>query len=325
MTEASAGTALVAQVAARTTEQVSSVIVGKEEQVNLLLVALLSEGHVLIDDVPGVAKTLLAKTLAAALGLRFARVQCTPDLLPADVTGSEVFNLKTGEFEFRPGPIFANMVLVDEINRATPRTQSSFLEAMEERQVTVEGQSHELPRPFAVLATQNPVELKGTFPLPEAQLDRFLIRLRLGYPSAAEEERMLERFRSGDPLAAVVPVTSAEELARARDAARAVFVSPDVERYIVAIVRATRESAAVALGASPRAALSLMHAAQAAAVLAGRDYVTPDDVQRLAPAALAHRMMLARQELLERRDPETVVAALLAEVPVPVEGPTAAG
>ena len=325
MTEVSAGTSLVAQVAARTTEQVSSVIVGKEEQVNLLLVALLSEGHVLIDDVPGVAKTLLAKTLAAALGLRFARVQCTPDLLPADVTGSEVFNLKTGEFEFRPGPIFANVILVDEINRATPRTQSSFLEAMEERQVTVEGQSHELPRPFAVLATQNPVELKGTFPLPEAQLDRFLIRLRLGYPSAAEEERVLERFRSGDPFAAVVPVTSAEELALARDAARAVFVSPDVERYIVAIVRATRESAAVALGASPRAALSLMHAAQAAAVLAGRDYVTPDDVQRLAPAALAHRMMLSRQELLERRDPETVVAALLAEVPAPVEGPTAAG
>jgi MoxR-like ATPase len=301
-------------------EAVGGVIVGKSEQVGLLLVALLAEGHVLIDDVPGVAKTLLVRTLAASLGLRFARLQCTPDLLPGDVTGSQVFDQKSGDFTFRPGPLFANLVLADEINRATPRTQSSFLEAMEERQITVEGVTHSLPRPFLVLATQNPIELKGTFPLPEAQLDRFLLRLRMGYPTADEEARILERFRGDDPLAAVERVAGADDLLAARDAARGVFVSPPVVRYIVELVRATRENEVLALGASPRAALALMHAAQAAAALAGRDFVTPDDVVRLASPVLAHRLILGRDALIERRDAADVMAALLDSVPAPVEG-----
>jgi len=301
-------------------EAVAGVIVGKAEQVDLLLVALLAEGHVLIDDVPGVAKTLLVRTLAASLGLRFARLQCTPDLLPGDVTGSQVFDQKSGDFSFRPGPLFANLVLADEINRATPRTQSSFLEAMEERQVTAEGVTHPLPRPFLVLATQNPVELKGTFPLPEAQLDRFLLRLRMGYPTAEEEARILERFRSDDPLAAVAPVAGADDLLAARDVARGVFVSPDIVRYIVELARATRDSEILALGASPRAALALMHAAQAAAALAGRDFVVPDDVVRLAGPVLAHRLILGRDALIARRDAEGVVAALLDSVAAPVEG-----
>jgi MoxR-like ATPase len=309
----------VAQLAHDVTEQVGSVIVGKDDQVGLLLVALLTEGHVVIDDVPGVAKTLLVKTLAAALGLKFTRVQCTPDLLPGDVTGSEVFNQKTAAFEFRPGPVFANFVLADEINRATPRTQSSFLEAMEERQVTVEGAAHPLPRPFLVMATQNPVELKGTFPLPEAQLDRFLMKLRLGYPTQAEEVRMLARFRNAEPLADVRAVASVDDILAVRDAAREVHVSDDIESYIVAIVRATRETPTLTLGASPRAALMLMHAAQARAVLAGRDFVTPDDVAALAAPVLAHRLLLARDALIEQRDPAAVVAGVLAGIAAPVE------
>ena len=298
---------------------VERVIVGKHEQVRLLLAALLAEGHVLVDDVPGVAKTLLVRTLAAALGLRFARVQCTPDLLPGDVTGSEVFDQRRGEFEFRPGPIFANLVLADEINRATPRTQSSFLEAMEERQVTVEGTSYPLPRPFLVLATQNPVELKGTFPLPEAQLDRFLMKLRMGYPTRDEEVAILVRFRDADPLAEVTPVAGAEDLLEARDVARSVHVATDVERYIVDLVRSTRGARDVLLGASPRSALALMKAAQASAALAGRGYVIPDDVAGLAVPVLAHRLLLARDAAVARLTPESVVERLLGEVPAPVE------
>ena len=300
---------------------VERVIVGKREQVRLVLVALLAEGHVLIDDVPGVAKTLLVRTLAASLGLRFVRVQCTPDLLPADVTGSEVFDQRSAEFDFRPGPIFANLVLADEVNRATPRTQSSFLEAMEERQVTIEGTSHPLPRPFLVLATQNPVELKGTFPLPEAQLDRFLLRLRMGYPSRAEETAMLGRFRTDDPLAALRPAAGAAELLAAQAVVRAVHVAPPVEGYVVDLVRATREAADVALGASPRAALALMRAAQASAALAGRGYVIPDDVGGLAVPVLSHRLLLSRDAAAERRRPEDVVEGLLAAVAAPVESP----
>ncbi len=297
---------------------VEHVIVGKHDQVRLLLVALLAEGHVLIDDVPGVAKTLLVRTLAAALSLRFVRVQCTPDLLPGDVTGSEVFDQRTSEFDFRPGPIFANLVLADEINRATPRTQSSFLEAMEERQVTVEGASYALPRPFLVLATQNPVELKGTFPLPEAQLDRFLLRLRMGYPSE-EEATILERVRADDPLTEVGPVAGADDLLAARDAARTVHVAADVEGYIVDLVRATRGARDLLLGASPRSALALMKAAQASAALAGRTFVIPDDVAELAVPVLAHRLLLARDAAVERRPPESVVERLLGEVAAPVE------
>ena len=233
-------------------EQVGRVVVGKADQTRLLIVALLADGHVLLDDVPGVAKTLLVRTLSAALGLAFSRIQCTPDLLPADVTGSLVFDQKSGEFEFRPGPLFANVVLADEINRATPRAQSAFLEAMEERGVTVDGTTHALPQPFTVLATQNPVELKGTFPLPEAQVDRFLLCLRMGYPGAEDEARMLERFRSGDPLAEVRAVVSADDLRAVRAVVRAVHVSADVAGYIVALARATRESPLLRLGASPR-------------------------------------------------------------------------
>ena len=303
------------------TEGVSSVIVGKAEQIRLLLVALISEGHVLIDDVPGVAKTLLVRTMAAVLGLNFSRIQCTPDLLPSDVTGSEIFNQKTGEFEFRRGPVFANLVLADEINRATPRAQSSFLEAMEERQVTIDGMSNPLPRPFLVLATQNPVELRGTFPLPEAQLYRFLLRLRMGYPNAAEEVRILQRFRAADPFADVLPVADAAQVTAAGAEARRVHVSPDLDAYIVDLVRATRESEPTTLGASPRAALQLLHAAQAAAAIDGRDFVVPDDIVTLAPAVLAHRLILSRSAQAERLSPETVVENILDGLRVPVESP----
>lgn len=309
----------VRQLYERLNAAVGRVLIGKEEQVRLVLIALLAEGHVLIDDVPGVAKTLLVRTLAAALGLRFARIQCTPDLLPADVTGSLVFDQTTQSFTFRPGPIFANLLLVDEINRATPRTQAAFLEAMEERHVTVEGQSHMLPQPFIVMATQNPVELKGTFPLPEAQLDRFLLRMRMGYPSHAEEVAILERFRVDDPLRQIAPVVSEADVRASALAVHSVHVSADVERYIARLVRATRESALVTLGASPRAALALLHAAQAAAALDGRDYVIPDDVAALVTPVLAHRLVLSREALARHLDGLAVVAEIVGAVPVPVE------
>jgi MoxR-like ATPase len=314
-TSASAPAALGRAVA----DQVERVIVGKADQTRLVAVALLADGHVLVDDVPGVAKTLLVRTVSAALGLSFSRVQCTADLLPADVTGSMIFDQRQGEFEFRPGPLFANVVLADEINRATPRTQSAFLEAMEERGVTVDGVTHSLPRPFMMLATQNPVELRGTFPLPEAQVDRFLLRLRMGYPSRDEEKLMLERFRSGDPLAEVRAVAVADALPEARAAVRAVHVAGDVANYIVAIAQATRESPLIKLGASPRASLYLQRAAQAAAALSGRDYVIPDDVQDLIAPVLAHRLMLARDAVIDGRDPDDVLREVVATVPVPAE------
>jgi MoxR-like ATPase len=300
-------------------EQVGRVIVGKADQTRLITVALLADGHVLLDDVPGVAKTLLVRTFSAALGLSYSRVQCTADLLPADVTGSTIFDQARNEFEFRPGPLFANIVLADEINRATPRTQSAFLEAMEERGVTVDGTTHPLPRPFMVLATQNPVELKGTFPLPEAQLDRFLLRLRMGYPSSEDETLMLARFRTGDPLAEVRAVAVADALPAARAEVRAVHVADDIASYVVALTRATRETPLLKLGASPRASLALQHAAQAAAALAGRDYVTPDDVQDLIAPVLAHRLLLARDAVIDRRDPDDVLREVVATVPVPAE------
>jgi len=299
--------------------QVGRVIVGKADQTRLVTVALLADGHVLLDDVPGVAKTLLVRTVSAALGLSFSRVQCTADMLPGDVTGSMIFDQKRSVLEFRRGPLFANIILADEINRATPRTQAAFLEAMEERGVTVDGTTHALPWPFMVLATQNPVELKGTFPLPEAQLDRFLLRLRMGYPSHEDETLMLERFRSGDPLAEVRAVATADALSAARAAVRAVHVAGDVARYIVALTRATRETPLLKLGASPRASLSLQRAAQAAAALAGRDYVTPDDVQDLIAPVLAHRLMLARDAVIDGRDPDDVLREVAATVPVPAE------
>jgi MoxR-like ATPase len=300
-------------------EQVGRVIVGKADQTRLLIVALLADGHVLLDDVPGVAKTLLVRTISAALGLAFSRIQCTPDLLPGDITGSLVFDQRLSQFEFRPGPLFANVVLADEINRATPRAQSAFLEAMEERGVTVDGTTHSLPRPFVVLATQNPIELKGTFPLPEAQVDRFLLCLRMGYPSAAEEVLMLERFRRGDPLAEVTAVVGAKDLAAVRAAVREVHISADVAAYIVALAAATRESSSLRLGASPRASLALQHAAQAAAALAGRDFVTPDDVQGLVRPVLAHRLLLARDAVMDGRSADDLLGEVLAAVPVPAE------
>jgi MoxR-like ATPase len=300
-------------------EQVERVIVGKADQTRLLTIALLADGHVLLDDVPGVAKTLLVRTLAAALGLSFFRIQCTPDLLPGDVTGSLVFDQKTGEFVFRRGPLFANIVLADEINRATPRTQSAFLEAMEERGVTVDGVTHGLPRPFLVLATQNPIELKGTFPLPEAQVDRFLLSLRMGYPSAEDELLILARFRADDPLAEVLPILVPERLDAARLAVRGVHVSDDLARYIVALTQATRTSPLVRLGASPRASLALQRAAQASAALDGRDFVIPDDVQSLATPVLAHRLVLARSAVIEGRDAAGILSEVVGSVPVPVE------
>jgi MoxR-like ATPase len=307
--------------------QVGRVIVGKSSQTRLLSVALLADGHVLLDDVPGVAKTLLVRTLAAALGLSFSRIQCTPDLLPGDVTGSLVFDQRAGEFDFRPGPVFANIVLADEINRATPRTQSAFLEAMQERGVTVDGVTHALPDPFLVMATQNPVEQKGTFPLPEAQIDRFLISLRMGYPDSGEEVTMLERFRETDPLTEVRAAVAPEEVAAAQAAVRKVHVSEDVAGYVVALVRATRESALVRLGASPRASLALQRAAQASAALDGRDFVVPDDVQALVEPVLAHRLVLARDALLDGGTAGAVVQEVVRHVPVPVESaePDAAG
>src|SRR5215831_16470155 len=300
---------------------IERVIVGKRHVVRLLMVALLCEGHVLIEDVPGIGKTMLARTLAAALDCSFRRIQFTPDMLPSDITGSNVFNQQSAQFEFRPGPVVANVVLTDEINRATPRTQSALLEAMEERQVSVEGVSLPLPRPFLVAATQNPVELEGTFPLPEAQLDRFLLRLGIGYPSAEEEAAILERFARDDPIRDVGPTVDTPTLLAWQGRRGSVRVAPDVRDYLLGLVRATREHADVALGASPRAALGLYRACQAWALLEGRDFVIPDDVKRLLGPALAHRLVLSSGGLLRGASAEAVLQAVLDGAEVPVEAP----
>ena len=307
------------EAAARVRASVGRVIVGNERATTLLLVALLCEGHVLIEDVPGVGKTTLAKALARSLDLSFGRLQFTPDLLPSDVTGLSYFNQKDQEFHFRPGPVFANLLLADEINRATPRTQAALLEAMEERQVTADGETRRLPRPFFVLATENPVELEGTFPLPEAQLDRFMIRLSLGYPEREDERQIVRRFAEVSPLEALQPVLSADELLRLGRACRQVFVGEAVEAYLVDVVRATREQAGVVLGASPRASLALYHASQALAALGGRDYVLPDDVKALAVPVLGHRLVMAAEGHIEGRTAGDAVAAVLRDVPAPVE------
>jgi MoxR-like ATPase len=294
----------VQEAARRLTAAVRTVVVGQGTAIELLLVALLVEGHVLLEDVPGVGKTLLARALSRALGCEFRRLQFTPDLLPGDVTGLSFFNQRAQEFEFRPGPIFTNVLLADEINRATPRTQSALLESMEERQVTVEGETRLVPRPFLVLATQNPVELEGTFPLPEAQLDRFLMRVSLGYPSEDDERAILRRFREVSSAAAlerVEPVVSGEDLLTLQAASRGVHVSEPVEGYLLSVVRATRGHEALDLGASPRASLALYRAAQARAALHGRDFVLPDDVKALAPAVLGHRLLPAAQPRLRGR------------------------
>ena len=286
-------------------ENVEKVIVGKGDVVELVILALLCEGHVLIEDIPGMGKTVLAKSVARSLGCSFHRIQCTPDLLPSDITGTYIFNQKTADFEFRPGPIMAQIVLTDEINRATPRTQSALLEAMQERQVTAEGETKPLPRPFMVLATQNPIELEGTFPLPEAQLDRFLIKIKIGYPSAEDDKLILSRFRQDDPLEELKPVVTAEELMKMQAACREVHVAADVEDYIIRLIHATREHASLQLGASPRAMLALYHASQVLAALRGRSFVIPDDVKYLAVVTLSHRIIPESGKLAERQQRRT--------------------
>ena len=299
---------------------VERVIVGKGDVVRLALVALLCEGHVLLEDVPGTGKTTLAKAIARSLGCSFRRIQFTPDLMPADITGIHYFDQKTREFAFREGPLMAQVVLADEINRATPRTQAALLEAMEERQVTVEGETALLPRPFLVLATQNPVELEGTFPLPEAQLDRFLLRLEIGYPDEDGEDEILARLEREHPLDSVAPVVTAERLAELATALRRLHVDPAVRRYAVRIVRETRREAAFELGASPRASLALFHAARAWAAIAGRDYALPDDVKAMAPHVLPHRLILSSRTRLRGREVDDLIGELLDRVPAPVEG-----
>jgi MoxR-like ATPase len=311
----------VRALAERARDNIERVIVGKRETVELCLVALLCEGHILIEDVPGIGKTMLAKSLARTLACTFRRIQFTPDLLPSDITGVSFFNQRSQDFEFRPGPIFAQVVLADEINRATPRTQSALLECMEERQVTLEGETRPLPRPFLVLATQNPIELEGTFPLPEAQLDRFLLRLSLGYPAESDEREIVRRFSADSPLEDLPSVVGHAELLDMQRRIRQVHVTEAVEEYLVRLVRASRLHASVELGASPRATLGLYRACQALAAINARNYVLPDDVKRLAPAVLAHRLITSAQARLRGRAANDVIADLLASVPVPVEQP----
>lgn len=309
----------VAVFGERLLANVERVMIGKRAVTELGLVALLCEGHVLLEDVPGVGKTTLARALARSVGGEFRRVQCTPDLLPSDISGITFYNQRRGEFEFRPGPIFANVVLADEINRATPRTQSAMLEAMAERTVTVEGETLPLPRPFLVLATENPIELEGTFPLPEAQLDRFLLRLSIGYPTEADEQAILARFGAGDPLATLETVVTPEELLSAGAAARTVTISADLRHYLTSVVRATRTHDAVELGASPRGTLALGRAAQALAALRGRDYVLPDDIKSLIPTTLAHRIILSPEARLRGRTVIDLLEEIVSGIAVPVE------
>jgi MoxR-like ATPase len=310
---------LIQSIAQKLTQNIQKVIVGKQEAIHFLLAAVLCEGHVLLEDVPGTGKTTLARALAASLGCSFRRIQFTPDLLPSDVTGLSWFNQKTQEFEFRAGPIQAQVILADEINRATPRTQSAMLEAMQERQVTADGVTRPLPRPFLVLATQNPVELEGTFPLPEAQLDRFLLRVGIGYPSQVEENRILERFRLDDPLPDLKTVTSAEEILALQQTRRQVRVEESVRDYIVRIARATRANSDIQLGASPRATMALYQVAQAWAAIQGRDFVLPDDIKTVAPSVLCHRLIIAPQAQLRGRNANELVSDIVSAVPVPVE------
>jgi MoxR-like ATPase len=303
----------------RIIENVQRVLIGKRETIELLLTAVLCEGHALLEDVPGTGKTTLARALSASLGCSFRRIQFTPDLLPTDVTGLNWFNQKKQEFEFRPGPVMSQIVLADEINRATPRTQSALLEAMQERQVTIDGVTHPLPRPFLVLATQNPVELEGTFPLPEAQVDRFLVHVQIGYPSIEEENAMLERFRSDDPMQTLQPVVSQQELQKLQQERKSIRVETSIRDYIVRISDATRANVDISLGASPRATLALYQASQAWAAMQGRDYVLPDDVKKMAPHVFSHRLIVAPHAQLRGRNVQELISDIVGSVPVPVE------
>jgi MoxR-like ATPase len=307
-----------ADIAGRLADNVEKVIVGKQEAVRLATVALLADGHLLIEDVPGVAKTMLARALALSIGASFRRIQCTPDLLPTDITGLSIFNQKTGQFEYSPGPVTANIVLADEINRAPPRTQSALLEAMAERQVTVDGVSRELPRPFCVIATQNPIEYEGTFPLPEAQVDRFLLRMPIGYPSAPAESEMLLRLQLEHPIEHVPQVVSTDDLLAAQRQVRQVFVHEKVRDYIVRLAQATRAHQEVALGASPRGSLSLLRCAQATAAASGMSFVLPDHVKAVLVPALGHRLILTPEARLSGRLPEMVLHSIIGSVEPPV-------
>jgi len=315
----------VRDAAAQLVAQVSRIMVGKASAIEQLLGALLVDGHVLVDDVPGVGKTTLARALASSLDLDFHRVQCTPDLVPSDITGVSIFDVRTQAFEYRAGPLSANVVLVDEINRATPRAQASLLEAMQERQVTVDDETHPLPDPFFVIATQNPVELEGTFPLPEAQLDRFLLLLNLGYPSADEEDAILQLHGAANVAPGTLqPLFGRDVLGQLREQVRAVRVGDAVRRYVVDLVRATRGLQGVELGASPRAAIALFRAAQAHAAIRGRDFVLPDDVKSQAVAVLRHRLFLDSDAQMRGRTTASVVGEVLARTPVPAEREAAA-
>jgi MoxR-like ATPase len=310
-------TAAVHDLVSRLVASVGTVIVGKDAEIERCVLALLCRGHILIEDVPGVGKTMLAKALARACGCDFERVQFTPDLLPGDVTGVSVFDPRTATFEFRKGPVFTQVLLADEINRATPKTQSALLEAMEERQVTVDGTTHLLPEPFIVLATQNPIELGGTFPLPEAQVDRFLLKVSIGYLSTEDEVDMLDRFQMESPLTSLEPVTNRHEVLMAQAACSAVHCDPAIKEYAVRVVQRTRSHADVALGASPRGSLGLLHASQALAASKNRDFVLPDDIQELAPPVLAHRIILRPNAELRGLAPADVIGEILGTETVP--------
>lgn len=305
------------QLAAKITQNMEKVMVGKPDAVQLAVIALISRGHLLIEDAPGVGKTMLARSLAKSIDCSFKRIQFTPDMLPGDVTGVTVYNQKAGDFEFHPGPITAQIVLADEINRATPKVQSALLEAMEERQITVEGVTRALPAPFHVLATQNPIEYEGTFPLPEAQLDRFLLRISIGYPTAEEEMAIMEQQQYVHPIEKIGPVVEAEDVINIQETVKKIYVDDNVKQYIVSLVEATRHHASIYLGASPRGSLALFRAGQARALILGRDYVLPDDIKALTGPALAHRTLLSAAGQAHGRDGNASIAEILETVPVP--------